>query len=144
MNLKPSITSQYLAALEMLRQVVAQCPPELWDAPEHKNKFWNIAYHALVYTHFYLHPTSGDFQPWEHHRQEARHFEPTEDGQEKQPYSQAEILEYLDRVEETFNKIELQFYNIRHLVLHTGELAERLWQSAGKEVNWVSLHTPED
>lgn len=163
MNLKPSITSQYLAALEMLKQVVAQCPPELWNAPEHKNKFWNIAYHALVYTHFYLHPTSEDFQPWEHHRQEARHFEPTEDGQEKQPYTQAEILDYLALVEESipalvdalaleaesgfswlpFNKFELQFYNLRHLVLHTGELAERLWQSAGKEVGWVGMRTLE-
>ena len=36
-----------------------------------------------------------------------------------------------------FNKLELQFYNIRHLTLHTGELAERLWAVAGEETRWV-------
>jgi hypothetical protein len=36
-----------------------------------------------------------------------------------------------------FNKLELQFYNIRHLMLHTGELAERLWAVAGEETRWV-------
>lgn len=164
MNLKPTIKSQYLAALEMLKQVVLQCPSELWDSPDYKNRFWNIAYHALIYTHFYLHPTEQDFQPWKHHRPEARHFEVPEDGQEKQPYTQEEVLVYLAIVEDDiaslvdaldleaesgfywlpFNKMELQFYNLRHLMLHTGELAERLWQSAGKEVGWVGMRPEKD
>lgn len=41
-----------------------------------------------------------------------------------------------------FSKFELQFYNIRHLMQHTGELAERLWQSAGIEIRWVG-HRPD-
>jgi gluconate 5-dehydrogenase len=36
-----------------------------------------------------------------------------------------------------FNKQELQFYNIRHIQQHTGELCERLGTRAGIEVNWV-------
>ena len=89
--------------------------------------------------------------------EEARSFDPPEDGKEKQPLTQTEVLEYLaylqarvDPMVEAldlnaesgfywlkFNKLELQFYNIRHVMQHTGELAERLWQSAGVEIHWV-------
>ena len=64
MNAKDVIKSQYHASLEMLKQVVEGCSPELWDSPEHKNRYWNVAAHILFYTHFYLHPTEQDFQPW--------------------------------------------------------------------------------
>jgi hypothetical protein len=36
-----------------------------------------------------------------------------------------------------FGKLELQFYNIRHLQQHTGELMERLGSRAGIDVDWV-------
>ena len=37
-----------------------------------------------------------------------------------------------------FNKLELQFYNIRHLQQHVGELCERL--GMGKvDVDWVGM-----
>ena len=157
MNAKDVIKSQYHASLEMLKQVIEGCPPELWDSPEHKNRYWNVAAHILFYTHFYLHPTEQDFQPWPKLSLEARSFDPPEDGKEKQPLTQTEVLEYLaylqarvDPMVEAldlnaesgfywlkFNKLELQFYNIRHVMQHTGELAERLWQSAGVEIHWV-------
>ena len=34
-------------------------------------------------------------------------------------------------------KLELQFYNIRHLQQHTGELCDRLGIQAGIDVDWV-------
>ncbi len=37
------------------------------------------------------------------------------------------------------NKLELQFYNIRHLQLHTGELCERLGTEAKIDVAWVGM-----
>ena len=37
-----------------------------------------------------------------------------------------------------FGKLELQFYNIRHLQLHTGQLTERLRTKQGTGVGWVS------
>ena len=37
------------------------------------------------------------------------------------------------------SKTELQFYSIRHLQTHTGELAERLWTAAGIEIDWVGM-----
>ena len=38
-----------------------------------------------------------------------------------------------------FNKLELQFYNIRHIQQHTGELYERLGTRENIELDWVSI-----
>ncbi len=42
MDTKAAITSQFLAALEMMKQVVTKCPDDLWHNPTHTNKFWHI------------------------------------------------------------------------------------------------------
>ena len=55
------IQSQYLAALEMLKQVIVKCPAALWNAPGDKDKFWSKAYHTLFYAHLYLQETEKDF-----------------------------------------------------------------------------------
>jgi hypothetical protein len=36
-----------------------------------------------------------------------------------------------------FGKLELQFYNIRHIQQHTGELCERVGAIGDIEVEWV-------
>jgi hypothetical protein len=38
-----------------------------------------------------------------------------------------------------FDKLELQFYNIRHVQQHTGELCERLGAQGEIEVDWVGM-----
>ena len=74
-------------------------------------------------------------------------------------YSQADLLEYVAFCREEIgektavidfhspdsgfdwvplNKLELQFYSIRHLQHHTGELCDRLGQ-AGIDVAWIGL-----
>lgn len=157
MNPKPQIQSQYHASLEMLKKVLEKYPGHGWNAESDQNRAWHIGYHALFYTHFYLHVREEDFRPWAKHRREAISLEPGEEGLQPAPYSKAELLEFLEylrqRVDEmvealdleaesgfswlAFNKLELQFYNIRHLMLHTGELAERLWATSGEETDWV-------
>jgi hypothetical protein len=142
------IQSQYLAALEMLKQVIVKCPVALWNAPGDKDKSWNKAYHALFYAHLYLQETEGHFQPWEKHH----------DPDTGEPFTQAEVLEYLAFVQVQvrervpalnleaesgfhwlpFDKLELQFYNIRHIQQHAGELYERLGTRANIELDWVS------
>ena len=161
MEIKAVIASQYLATLEMMKQAISQCPDELWSNMSHTNQFWHIAYHALFYTHLYLQPTEADFAPWA-----KSHADLNDMGRpyEGKPLSKADILEYLAfcqqevqkqtaNLEPTepsgfswipLNKLELQFYNIRHLQLHVGELAERLWAEAELEVGWVGLgHAPQ-
>jgi hypothetical protein len=146
MDTKLAIQSQSLAALEMLKQVIVLCPAASWNAPGDKDKFWNKAYHALFYAHLYLQETEKHFTPWEKHH----------DPDTGAPFTQAEVLEYLAFVQKQvaelvptldleaesgfdwlpFGKLELQFYNLRHIQQHTGELFERLDQQNIK-LDWV-------
>ena len=162
MNIATIIRAQYWAALEMFRLAIVQCPPELWNDPRDKNPFWHIAYHALFYAHFYLQKTEADFTPWtRHHRGYnflgATPWPPHEPPKIETSYTRDELLEYLQicltQVDELvpqldlsaasgfhwlpFNKLELQFYSIRHIQQHAGQLMERLSARTGLEVNWV-------
>jgi hypothetical protein len=162
MDIKAVIKSQYLASLEMLHKAVVQCPDSMWDDHAYKNRFWHLAYHVLFYTHLYLAPTEEQFVPWVKHREHypflgALPWPPHDEPQIDQPYVREDILEYLEfcrgEVERQvtalnldaesgfywlpFDKLELQFYNIRHLQQHTGELCERLGTQAGIDVDWV-------
>jgi hypothetical protein len=164
MDVKEAIKSQYLASLEMLRQTIAKCPESVWDDPEHKNRFWHIAYHVLFYTHLYLQEAEKDFAPWAKHRSQYHLLGPTpwppySEPEIGDPYNQAEILEYLalcqQQVEEKvasldpdaesgfdwlpFSKLELHVYNIRHIQHHVGELTGRLGAKEAIEVEWVGM-----
>jgi len=160
---KEIIRSQYLAALEMLDQAIRQCPQDLWVNAEYHNQFWQVAYHVLFYTHLYLQPSEEDFIPWPRHKENYHSFEALADESpdrgEFVAYTEHEVLEYLDFCRQEvkrqvdalnldaesgfywlpFNKLELQFYNIRHLQHHTGELCERLGTTAGIDVKWVGM-----
>jgi hypothetical protein len=155
MDFRETIISQYLAALEMLKQSILACPEALWHNPDDHNKFSQIAYHALFYTHLYLQESEQAFRLWSGHREEYRlaggdHTEPS------QPATKATMLEYLafcqDNVVEKvsalnldapsgfnwlpFKKFELQLYSIRHIQQHAGELMERLG-TQGIAIDWV-------
>ncbi len=162
MEIKPVIQSQYLAALEMLKQAVAKCPDFLWNPAEDRNKFWHIAYHALFYSHLYLQDAEKDFKPWEKHHDEYQFmgqvpWPPHNQPKIGEPYSREDILAYLAFVREQvqervpkleleaasgfewlpFGKLELQFYNLRHLQHHTAELYERLGARDGIDLDWI-------
>ncbi len=164
MDVRDIIRSQFAAALEMLKQAIIQCPASLWDERAYKNPFWHIAYHALFYTHLYLQPAEQDFQPWAKHRAEYNFmgrlpWPPHAEPKIGEPYTQQELLDYhalvCEQVEKQvavlnldaasgfywlpFGKLELQFYSIRHLQQHTGELCERLGASGDVEIDWVGI-----
>ena len=156
METRSIIKSQYYAAMAMLRQAIENCPEALWEDASYNNPAWRLAYHTLIYTHFYLSPTEADFKPWEKHREDMQLLGLT--APEGEAYSRAEILAYLglclEAVEHQvdqmdlkaasgfewlpFSKLELQFYNIRHIMQHTGELYERLGATGGIELGWVT------
>ena len=48
----------------MLKQTIAQCPASIWDATGDRNRFWQVAYHALYFTHEYLADSEETFVPW--------------------------------------------------------------------------------
>ena len=160
MDVKNTIKSQYLASLEMLKGAIEDCPESLWSNPEYKNPFWHTAYHALFYTHLYLQKSEGDFVPWVKHKDEYRSLGSSgEESEFGEPYSKEEILAYhqlcCEQVEEQvtsleleaesgfswlpFDKLQLQFYNIRHIQHHTGELFERLGAYGDFELKWVGM-----
>jgi DinB superfamily len=154
MSSKDAITSQYHAALEMLRQAVTRCPDSLWDDRRYKNVFWHIAYHTLHYADLYVQPSTDAFKPWAKYRTGYHRLDTPPGGE---PYTKENILEYLDlcwqSVEKQvaamdldapsgfgwlpFSKLELQIYNVRHIQQHTGELCERLGATGDIEVKWV-------
>ena len=154
MNIQEVIQSQYLASLAMMKEAIELCPAEMWDDRAVKNRFWQVAFHGLFYVHLYLQPKETDFVRWEKHQP---HYDDIGQLDDKEPCSQADMLEYLVLVEEEvkrvvpmldweadsgfywvpLNKLELQFYSMRHLMGHVGELSERLWAQAGAEVGWV-------
>ncbi len=162
MDANQVIHSQYQAALAMFEAAVRQCPAAVWDDARDRNRFWHVAYHLLYYTHLYLQPREEDFAEWPKARGEAQYFGPlffegNRAPVKAEPYTRDEIMEYLDfcRAEVTrqtskldlaapsgfswipLNKLELQFYNIRHIQHHTGELYERLGVRAGADLPWV-------
>ena len=162
--MKSAIKSQYRASLAMFRQVVEKYPEALWVDDSHKNPAWLLAYHALFYTHLYIHPSEADFVPWEKFRPQIQFMGPTpfpphETPDFGPPYLREEMLAFadhftagLDRWVDALDlegpsgfdwirmtKFELQFYTIRHFMQHIGELAERLWAEAEIEIDWVGM-----
>jgi hypothetical protein len=165
LNILGAIKSQYHAALSMLQQSIENCPEPLWFDTEPANKYWQVAFHVLFYTHLYLQPDESEFLQWPKHRDQSQFlgdrvpWAPDEKPKIGEPYTQTEVLEYLvfcrDEVDRQvdaldlaaesgfewlpFNKLELQIYNIRHIMQHTGELSGRLFEHEGIEINWVGM-----
>jgi hypothetical protein len=152
MDIAAILISQYLASLEMLKQTIAQCPESIWNAASDKNRFWQVAYHALYFTHEYLADSAETFTPWVKHR-EVYDFD---ESQVFEPYDKESILEYLafcqrevvERVPRlnleapeghgrSLSTLELQIYSIRHIMQHTGELMERLGTRTDAQIDWV-------
>jgi len=163
MDMRKAVNSQLMAALAMLEQTIQRCPPDLWIDPQAKDQFWQIAYHALFYTHLYLQESEATFRPWPKHRKDYHLLGPIPwEGNLMhaigEPYTRAEVLEYLEfcrnegqtRLAELhfagpsgfewlpFSKLELQMYIIRHVQQHTGELGARL-SDRGIEISWVGV-----
>jgi len=156
MTIHTVIQSQYHAALAMLRQAVEQCPDPLWADASYSNPAWHVAYHTLYYTTLYLQPTAEDFDPQELFRDDVRGLD---DSDPALALSKDEIFDYLaiclEQVDQQitsldlagdsgfdwlpFNKLELQFYNIRHIQHHTGELSERIGAQGGADIKWVKM-----
>lgn len=156
MDIDGIVGAQYNAALAMLESAVKACPEDLWADDRRGNAFWRIAYHALLYTHLYLEDSLEAYRPWENHSDDY-----TFDGADGPTRAdvvcpKALVLEYvtfcrrrvamqaprLDPAAPSgfhwlpYTKLELQFYSLRHLQQHIGELMERLGPLAA-EVAWV-------
>ena len=161
MDIKHTVTRQFTSSLLMLRRAVELCPYSVWLSGS-PNRYWHIAFHTLFYTHLYLAPSEAEFVPWRNFHRESRLLSPDPNQPDEpyivgQPYTQAELVQYADlciKEVETktaavnldapsgfswlpFNTLELQFYNLRHVAHHTGQLAGRLRTHADIGLPWV-------
>jgi hypothetical protein len=164
MDVREAILTQYSSALAMLEKAIELCPGTLWHGASGNspNRYWHIAYHSLFYVHFYLAPTEAEFVSWQHQRfgynfLGAVPWKTEAPIKVDQPYTQAELLQYATFCREEaavrvptldleapsgfhwlpFNKLTLQFYIIRHLAHHTGQLGERLRSQANIGLPWI-------
>jgi len=160
-----ALASQYHATLAMLREAVERCPEELWDSSEHTNAFWQIAYHALFFTHLYMQPDEAAFVPWLGHQSDVQHPDgiagPADPASDlplvPEPYTRPQVLAYVEFCEGLIDaavealdlegresgfhwypipKFEHQLVNLRHLQHHAGQLADRLRNEEGVGVDW--------
>jgi hypothetical protein len=161
--MKKVIVSQYKASLNMLKEVIMKCPAGLWENNEYENEYWRIVYHTLFYTALYLSPRPEEFKPWKEHKADYNNLGTrTYDNRPivmDEVYTKSGILEYLrsifnncrDSVNNTsldeqsgfgwlpMSKLELHFYNIRHIQHHNGQLIERLHQNGIKGIKWEAM-----
>ena len=156
------LEKQYRAVIAMHSQAIGECPDSLWVADHYHNRTWHIAYHAIFYTHFYLHPSDSQFEPWPKHRPNAQFLGATPWPPYERPviqgsYTRAEVLECcefcLDELKARvrsldmrspsgfpwlpFSRMELHLYNIRHLQHHAGQLIDRLRTATEAEFAWI-------
>ena len=151
MDIVQILISQYLASLEMLEQTITDCPPSMWDDPADTNRFWHVAYHALHFVEEYTAESCDTFRPWSGYRPGYEEF-PLPPNAE--PHTKETVLAYVaycknhirERLpvynlgwgaDEKYTGLELQIYNIRHIMQHAGELGERLGARACVELEWV-------
>ncbi len=164
---RDALKRQYQAALAMLRDAVERFPDERWTEPVAGNAFWQVAYHALFFTHFYLHAHVDAFRPFPGHQHEVEHADglagPPDPASSlpllPEPYSKTHVLAFadhliagLDRTVDALDldapesgfpwypmaKLEHQLLNLRHLAHHTGQLAERFRAATDTGVEWAS------
>ena len=160
------LKSQYHAALAMLREAVERCPDDLWTSPAHLNPCWQVAYHALFFTHLYAQTDEAAFRPWVHHQAHVQYPDgipgPPDPASSlplvADPYTKEQVLAYwefcdamidgavdamhIGAAESGFSwypvpKLEHQMVNLRHIQHHTAQLAGRLRDAAGIGIGWV-------
>lgn len=147
------LTSQYTASLGMLRQVVYKIPDEQWNTAEYNNPNWQIAYHALWATKYYLGENSDDYVPFDKAIDGAESLGGSQEWENPDAgvrvegfHTKEELLSFIDQLGSDlqqkmeaiplednsgfewypYSRLELHINNIRHIQHHTAQLTERL------------------
>jgi hypothetical protein len=159
---------QFGAAIDMLDDVIKDCPNDLWETPLWEDqpnqwvakgfsKFWYLCYHTLFWLDLYLTGAEEGFSP-------PAPFDLVEmhpDETLPRTYTREELLDYLETCRQRCHEIisamsqeqanrlcqfswgevtfaELQLYNLRHVMEHGAQLRMFLGQRAKKSATWAS------
>ena len=149
--LTDALSRQYEKCLSMFVETIKNYDNELWhDATNYKSPAWQIAYHALYCTNAYCSPTAERIRRWpkereNYHRFSEMHKIRARDPSAILPYSQDDILEYLEFIRanvpgylaemqpeqdcwpDWYDESQLEFHlnNLRHTQHHIADLIER-------------------
>lgn len=156
-SLNTLVWHQFGAAIDMLGNVIAACPDELWE----KNpEFCRLGHHTLFFLDYYLSdktPMEADYSP-------PPPFTKSEFEEVVLPvqYTKDELLQFLqhgrNRLREQlsennvealltkrfvseykdFSLFEMLLYNMRHVQHHAAQLNMILRQKGGMPPDWVS------
>lgn len=157
------VTSQYKASLGMLRQALGKVPSEQWNNEEYNNPNWQIAYHILWATKYYLGTNSESYVPFDNAIAGAESLGGTQDWENPEEgvklegfYTKAQLLSYIDYIESNlqkniealpfdgssgfewypYSRLELHINNIRHIQHHAAQIIERLKANGVTGFNW--------
>lgn len=155
---KQVIVSQFEAALAMLNQCIAACPPEHWEGKVANGTFRWVAYHTLFFADLYLSPSEEAFQRRDLHERggdeagdEATQGLSKEDTLAYVPLVRQKLLETMaaETAESLagpsgfswrkFSRAEIHPYNIRHIQHHAGQMSAYLRRMAPEQFPQRSL-----
>lgn len=152
---KTELWGQFGAALDMFENALDKCPQSLW---EDDSKFWYIAYHTLFFTDYYLTEAPNKFLPPEPYS--LSEFDPN-GAMPERVYTKEELLSYTCHCREkcrnliaglteekaemhwndgqrNYSYYKLLFYNLRHVMHHTGQLNLLLGKIDHQLPIWIS------
>ncbi len=159
------LVSQYKAALYMFRQAIEKVPADEWNTNEYKNPHWQIAYHTIWTTKFYLGPNPESLMPWPGSIAGAEHLGGKEEWENPEPgvvvagyQSKEEIISFIENTEAILNqsvealpfeeytgfdwypytRFEFHINNIRHIQHHAGQIIERLKAKGFSGFHWAA------
>lgn len=166
------LVSQYKASLGMLRDVLGEIPERQWNTEEYNNPNWQIAYHMVWATKFYLGANPDDYIPFQNAIEGAeslggiQDWENPEEGVKVEgAHTKGEILSFMDEVESTlqsaidafpfndnsgfewypYSRLELHINSIRHIQHHTAQIIERLKAKGIVGFRWwADQNTPKE
>ncbi|MBL8087697.1 MAG: hypothetical protein JNM85_06455 [Chthonomonas sp.] len=162
-TVREAFKRQNHAALATLRQIIDECPPEVWTQGEHPRTFWRQLFHAAGYAHLYLYSNLQAWQRWPKHRVDCTYL----DGEAEvvEPYTQAEMREFVDLIDSEVDaqidsldldephcgynwypgvsRFELLILSLRHLHGHIGQLDELL-RPHGIDIEWRGEYSPRE
>jgi hypothetical protein len=159
--IKQILTSQFEAALAMLKQCVEACPLEHWEGKIANDTFRQVAYHTLFFVDLYLTPNESAFSLGDLHHRGGDERGPTVSAGLSKDETLAYLLICRQKMIETlvaetqdslqgssgfsyrrFSRCELHLTNIRHIQHHVGQMSaylRRVDPSLGdpKALPWV-------
>ena len=144
------LASQYKASLGMLRNALEKIPDAQWNTEEYNNPNWQIGYHILWATKFYLGPDTRQYTPFKNAIEGAESLGGANEWENAEVkvegfHTRAELLFFIDELENTlpaaiekiplegdsgfewypYSRLELHINNIRHIQHHTAH--PRAW-----------------